>query len=187
MVVSFISPHQKSKVKDMPITIADVAYALYFIFPAYCANAAPVIFGGGPPIDSGKSFLDGRPVLGPRKTFRGFIVGLSIGTLVGFLQGFLPPLNGFLPKYPLIGFMLSLGALVGDLTESFVKRRLGFPPGASFPVADQLDFIAGALLFSLLVSPPPLHIALITVVITPPIHLLMNFLAYVVKLKKEWW
>ena len=157
--------------KDMPITMAEVAYALYFIFPAYCANAAPVIFGGGPPIDAGRTFLDGRPILGPRKTFRGFFVGLAIGTLVGFLQGFLPPLNGFQNNH-LIGFMLSLGALVGDLTESFVKRRLGFPPGASFPVADQLDFIAGALLFSLLVSPPPLPVALITVVITPPLHLL---------------
>lgn len=43
--------------------------------------------------------------------------------------------------------MLSLGALIGDLTESFIKRRIGFPPGASLPVADQLDFVAGALLF----------------------------------------
>jgi len=31
--------------------------ALKFIFPAYCANAIPVITGGGYPIDFGKKFF----------------------------------------------------------------------------------------------------------------------------------
>jgi len=160
-------------------SIAEVVYqALYFIFPAYCANAAPVIFGGGTPIDRGKTFRDGRPILGPRKTFRGFFAGLAIGTLVGLLQN---------PNNVLLGFALSLGALTGDLIESFFKRRLNLPPGASFPMADQLDFIAGALLFSLLVSPPSLTVALVILVITPPIHLLTNIFAYLLKLKKEPW
>ncbi|MEM2935709.1 MAG: CDP-2,3-bis-(O-geranylgeranyl)-sn-glycerol synthase [Candidatus Bathyarchaeia archaeon] len=165
----------------MSVPVAEVVYqALYFIFPAYCANAAPVIFGGGTPIDRGKTFRDGRPILGPRKTFRGFFAGLAIGTLVGLLQN---------PNNVLLGFTLSLGALTGDLVESFFKRRLNIPPGASFPVADQLDFIAGALLFSLLVSPPSLTVETIAVivVITPPIHLLTNIFAYLLKLKKEPW
>jgi len=54
-------------------------------------------------------------------------------------------------------------------------------------MADQLDFIAGALLFSLLVSPPSLTVALVIMVITPPIHLLTNIFAYLLKLKKEPW
>ncbi len=163
----------------MSTSIAEVVYqALYFIFPAYCANAAPIIFGGGTPIDRGKNFRDGRPILGPRKTFRGFFAGLAIGTLVGLL------LN---PSNPLLGFVLSLGALIGDLAESFFKRRLNLSPGASFPIADQLDFIAGALLFSLLVSSPSLIMVLVIVVITPPIHLLTNIFAYLLKLKKEPW
>lgn len=165
-----------TRVKDLPITVADAVYALQFIFPAYCANAAPVIFGGGPPIDGGRSFPDGRPIFGPRKTFRGFFAGLAVGTLVGFLQ-----------DNVLQGFVLSLGALVGDLIESFVKRRLNRPPGAPFPVADQLDFVAGALLFSPLVSSPPLSVALIVVVITPPIHLVTNIVAYLLGVKQEPW
>ncbi len=161
----------------MLLTIAKTVYeALYFIFPAYCANAAPVIFGGGTPIDGGRKFRDGRPLFGPRKTFRGFFAGLIVGTFVGFVEGNL-----------LLGFMLSLGALTGDLTESFFKRRLGLKPGASFPLADQLDFVAGALLFSLLASPPTLPIALTVVIITPLIHLLTNFLAYLLGVKKERW
>lgn len=161
----------------MLLTIAETVYnALYFIFPAYCANAAPVIFGGGTPIDMGRNFRDGRPLFGPRKTFRGFFAGLIIGTFVGLVGGNM-----------LSGFMLSLGALIGDLTESFFKRRLGLSPGGSLPLADQLDFVAGALLFSLLISPPTLPIALTVVIITPLIHILTNFLAYLVGMKKERW
>ena len=48
----------------MWMIIANIISALYFIFPAYCANAAALIFGGGPPIDAGREFLDGRPILG---------------------------------------------------------------------------------------------------------------------------
>ncbi len=161
----------------MLLTVAKTVFeAFYFIFPAYCANAAPVIFGGGAPIDGGRKSRDGRPLFGPRKTFRGFFAGLIIGTFVGFVEGNL-----------LLGFMLSLGALIGDLTESFFKRRLGLSPGASLPLADQLDFVAGALLFSLLVSPPTLLIALTVVIITPLIHILTNFIAYLLGLKKERW
>ncbi|MEM2102912.1 MAG: CDP-2,3-bis-(O-geranylgeranyl)-sn-glycerol synthase [Candidatus Bathyarchaeia archaeon] len=155
--------------------------ALVFIFPAYCANAVPVIFGGGLPIDGDRLFRDGKPIFGAHKTWRGLVSGLVVGTLVGFGLSLLIGYN------VLLGFAISLGALLGDLAEAFFKRRLGFAPGASFPVADQLDFVVGALVFSLFVSPPTLLVAFIVLVITPPIHLLTNLLAYVVGVKKEPW
>lgn len=174
----------------MLITLIDIVNALYFIFPAYCANAAPVIFGGGAPIDAGRKFLNGQPILGSHKTFRGFFVGLAVGTFVGFVQFILFQSSNYLQQILLfpftisLGFILSLGALVGDLIESFFKRRLGLRPGSSLPIADQLDFVIVALLFSLLVSPPPLHMVLIIIVITPPIHLLTNFLGNLLRKKK---
>lgn len=48
----------------------DLVSALYIIVPAYCTNGAPVIFGGGPPIDLGKSLFDGNRILGDNKTVR---------------------------------------------------------------------------------------------------------------------
>ena len=36
---------------------------LKFVFPAYCANAAPVIFKGRRAIDMGKKFVDGKQFL----------------------------------------------------------------------------------------------------------------------------
>ena len=175
----------------MAITIIDVGYALWFIFPAYCANAVPVIFGGGHPLDAGRTFFDGKPILGSHKTLRGFFSGLVVGTLVGFLQTLL--FQHVLFQYGvqfrydvLLGFMLSLGALVGDLVGSFIKRRLDLPPGSSLPIADQLDFVAVAFLFSLLVSPPPsLVTILIILVITPFIHFLTNLLAGLLDIKRK--
>ena len=174
----------------MAITIIDVGYALWFIFPAYCANAVPVIFGGGYPLDAGRTFFDGKPILGSHKTLRGFFSGLVVGTLVGFLQTILVQYVLFqydaqLRYNVLLGFMLSLGALVGGLAESFVKRRLNIPPGSSLPIADQLDFVVGAFLFSLPVSPPSLLTALIILVITPPIHFLTNLLASLLGMKRK--
>jgi CDP-2,3-bis-(O-geranylgeranyl)-sn-glycerol synthase len=150
--------------------------SLYLIFPAYCANSVPVLLGGGPAIDGGRRFFDGKPILGPGKTIRGFLSGIAVGTLIGLIQGQI-----------LLGFLLSLGALVGDLLESFIKRRLDIASGASFPVADQLDFVFGALLFSLPVFSIPLHIVLTILLITPPLHLFTNLLAYLLGFKKEPW
>ena len=174
----------------MTITIIDIAAAMWFIFPAYCANAAPVIFGGGKPMDFGKTFFDGKPFLGSHKTIRGFLAGIIVGTLVGLVQTliFEQVLFQYSPQFQysiLLGFVLSLGALTGDLIESFIKRRLNRSPGSSIPVADQIDFILGAFLFSILVSPPSLPAALIILLITIPIHLLTNIGAALLKMKNK--
>jgi len=157
--------------------------ALKFIFPAYCANAVPVIAGGGSPIDFGRKFLDGKPVFGKNKTLRGFFFGLAIGLIVGYAET-------LLFGYPLfLGLLTSLGALFGDLIGAFMKRRLGLAPGNILPVVDQIDFIVGAVLVSLPVYGYMLYweLVLAVLVITPPIHLLTNFFAYRLGLKKNPW
>jgi len=156
--------------------------ALKFIFPAYVANAMPVLAGGGIGMDFGKTLPDGRPVFGRNKTFRGFVAGLAVGTVAGLGES-------YLFNYAIaFGFVVSLGALMGDLTGAFLKRRLNIPPGGLLPVVDQIDFIVGAILFSLLL-PMPLNWALYVAVliITPPIHLLTNYAAYRLKLKTNPW
>ena len=157
--------------------------ALKFIFPAYCANAIPVITGGGYPIDFVKNFFDGKPILGKNKTFQGFFSGLIIGTTVGLVE------SAFF-SYPfLFGLLLSLGALFGDLAGAFVKRRIGLAPGELLPVIDQIDFIIGAILFSFPLSLQILswELILAVLIVTPPIHLLTNFAAYKLGLKNNPW
>jgi CDP-2,3-bis-(O-geranylgeranyl)-sn-glycerol synthase len=172
------------------VTPLDIAAAMWFIFPAYCANAAPVIFGGGQPMDFGKNFFDGKPFLGTHKTFRGFLAGIIVGTLVGLVQTLI--FENFLLEYGtqfhysiFLGFMLSLGAVTGDLIESFIKRRLNRSPGRPLPIADQVDFILGAFLFSIPVSPPSLLSATIILLVTIPIHLLTNLGAALLNMKNK--
>ncbi|MEM2099211.1 MAG: CDP-2,3-bis-(O-geranylgeranyl)-sn-glycerol synthase [Candidatus Bathyarchaeia archaeon] len=158
-----------------------VTEALIFIFPAYCANAAPVLAGGGLPLDFGKNFFDGKRLFGKNKTFRGFFFGWAIGIIVGLIEG-------VLFNYPLLLSVFSpLGALMGDLAGAFLKRRLDIKPGGLLPVVDQVDFVVGALLFSLPFYMVNLELAIVVILVTPPIHLFTNFLAYKLKLKSNPW
>jgi CDP-2,3-bis-(O-geranylgeranyl)-sn-glycerol synthase len=155
--------------------------ALKFIFPAYCANAAPVLGGGGKPLDFEKKFFDGKRIFGANKTFRGFLFGLIIGVAVGAV-------DCIAFGFPwLFAVLTPLGALLGDLAGAFLKRRLNIAPGGLLPVVDQIDFVVGALLFSLPLMILSWQLALAVLLITPPIHLFTNFLAYKLKLKKNPW
>ena len=116
---------------------------------------------------------------------------MGVGILVGLVEGLV---FGF-DKFPvLFSLLIPLGALLGDLTGAFIKRRLDIAPGGLLPVVDQIDFVVGAVVFSL-----PLaligwqghiafwQVAVAVLLITPPIHLFTNFLAYKLKLKKHPW
>jgi CDP-2,3-bis-(O-geranylgeranyl)-sn-glycerol synthase len=159
-----------------------IVEALIFIFPAYCANAVPVIAGGGSPMDFGKNFFDGKRIFGKNKTFRGFFFGLAVGVAVGLVEW-------VLFDYPFLFSLLSpLGALLGDLTGAFLKRRLGIAPGGLLPIVDQVDFVIGAILLSMpLAIINSWELAVVVIIITPPIHMLTNFLAYKLKLKENPW
>ena len=182
--------------------VLNVLLAIYFIFPAYVANATPVIGGGGALIDGGKILSDGEPLFGPGKTIRGLIVGIFMGTLTATIQALVHPyLLDFistltiltpseldlLQTSSLLGLMMSTGALTGDLLGSFIKRRLKLPRGRPAPPLDQLDFLAGALCITYLVHPlHPFHL-LILLVLTPLIHFIANIFGYILKFKKEPW
>jgi CDP-2,3-bis-(O-geranylgeranyl)-sn-glycerol synthase len=163
-------------------TLQDWFSALYIILPTYCTNGAPVIFGGGQPIDLGRKFIDGERVLGDHKTFRGFISGLVVGTIVGALCSYVSSKNLLT-----VAISASLGALLGDLAGAFVKRRLKIKPGGSLPVVDQLDFVVGAIILVSLFSVIPVPVILILLLVTPPIHFLTNVGAYASGLKEHYW
>jgi CDP-2,3-bis-(O-geranylgeranyl)-sn-glycerol synthase len=146
------------------------------ILPAYIANSVPVLIRGRRPIDFGRNFTDGRRLLGDGKTFEGLFGGLVFGTLAGALFG-----------YAFLSFMLALGALLGDIVGAFIKRRAGIVRGRPAPVLDQLGFVAGALLLLSPFYPLTIEEVIFIVIVTPPIHLFTNFLAYKLKLKPNPW
>jgi len=173
-----------------------IADALWLVFPAYVANSSAVLFAGTLPIDLGRNYPDGRRILGQGKTFRGLIGGTMVGVITGIIQQAvrehaLLAVPSFDPIFVVI--TLSFGALLGDIIKSFFKRRLGFERGARFPIADQYDFVAGALLLTYIFFPgwltlnvtAPVFIAVI--VLTAPIHLIVNYISFRLGKKDVWW
>ena len=163
-------------------SVQDWISALHIIAPIYCTNAAPVIFGGGLPIDLGRVLPDGERVFGDHKTVRGFLSGLIVGGIVGLLES----VFSGIPLFEM-AILASIGSLLGDLTGAFIKRRLRIKPGKPLPVVDQLDFVLGASIAVSWFSIPTLGTLVILFCVTPPIHLLTNFGAYKLGLKSTYW
>jgi CDP-2,3-bis-(O-geranylgeranyl)-sn-glycerol synthase len=158
-----------------------IIYPIIFILPAWVANGAPVIFGGGTPLDFGKKFMK-KPIFGKHKTVRGTVSGLCAGFLVAFIE--YPFLNYML----LTGIMLSIGTILGDLLGSFIKRRLNIKEGASVLLMDQYLFFVVALLFALpFGNMPTLPGIIVLFILTGVLHRFTNILAHKAKIKKVPW
>lgn len=64
------------------------------------------------------------PELSPRKTWAGEIAGIALGTFACLMYGFLGA-DMFVPQLLWIGMSVSLLSQYGDLTASWLKRKLG--------------------------------------------------------------
>lgn len=171
--------------------------AIWLMLPAYMANNCATLFGGGRPLDGGRLFFDGRRILGDHKTRGGFFFGVLGGFVVGVIQVIVTPYLAAYFAVPVLTAVvivaMPIGAIVGDAVKSFFKRRLGVESGAMLPVADQLDFVIGALLFGLIASPrwflASFTVPLIVVIIlmTFPLQLFHNMVAVALGKKKVPW
>jgi len=168
---------------------------LVFFAPMYVANMFPVIGSKikfvkflFKPLDFGKKIGNNR-ILGDNKTFGGFLFGIIGGVLVGLLEMYLDLKYSWLrDRYVLFGAVSGFGAMFGDSFKSFLKRRIGFVAGHPLFMFDQLDFVLiGSLILYFSGFDPGWGVVLIGLLITPPLHLMANVLAYALKLKKVWW
>lgn len=174
----------------------DFIFAWWILFPAYAANMFPPLAHGKFPIDFGRNFFDGRRIFGDGKTFEGLAFGILMGSLVGALETAVQPeLNGYAATYGLtlpvmsvfVGFVIALGALVGDMAGSFVKRRMGLKRGADAPLLDQLNFIIGATVFAYFFIGITPGMILFMLVVTPMIHRAACIAGYKLGIKKVPW
>jgi CDP-2,3-bis-(O-geranylgeranyl)-sn-glycerol synthase len=155
--------------------------AALFIGPAYVANAAPLLFGGGRTLDGGRLLSDGQPIFGAHKTVRGVIAGIVAGSAIGAAESVVDS------RLLVGGFLIALGAVLGDLLGAFIKRRLKVDPGKPFPILDQLDFVLGSLVLGYSYFQIGVLSAILVVVVTLPIHLATNYGAYLLGIKKTQW
>jgi len=160
---------------------------LIYILPAMIANGAPVVgsrfYGRGHPIDFGITLPDGRRMLGNGKTWEGLLTGIMAGTLFGFIESII--LGRSVIAASLIS---SAGALLGDITGSFIKRRIGLERGEPMPLLDQLDFYLGALALLYLDGYrfEPLSVIVMMLIIMV-LHISTNRIAYLLGLKSVPW
>jgi CDP-2,3-bis-(O-geranylgeranyl)-sn-glycerol synthase len=153
------------------------------------------------PIDRGKKALDGKDLFGKNKTYRGYVVGVIGGIIGAYLQMILfniPWMKSFyIPGIDyashyiiiLLGVLLGLGAISGDLIESFLKRRAGMDSGKSLVPWDQIDHVIGAYLF---VIPITLYyltwqLFLCSLIATFFLHIVINHIAFYLDIRKEKW
>lgn len=109
------------------------------------ANGAPIIAAdlcgdwANRPVDGGRVLADGYRLLGDSKTWRGLLLApLACG------------LGAVLLNWPaMLGVVVGITAMLGDLLSSFAKRRLGV---ASSSMALGLDQIPESLLPALAVA-----------------------------------
>ena len=179
---------------------------LWIMMPAYLANTIAVLTGGKFPIDQGRTMADGNRFLGDGKTWSGLIGGTLGGVLVGYAQlnfgnSFIELIIGDIPKdlwgeRPfIIFFLLSFGALFGDMSASFFKRRSNLKRGDKSSVLDMFDFIGMALLLSLLFGNGWLQSWLFDgigplftlLLLTPILHRGVNIIGFKIGVKNEPW
>ncbi len=172
--------------------------AIWLMLPSYIPNNVAALFGGGVPLDLGQTFQDGRRMLGDGKTLRGTAAGTICGVLAGLMQNAIAPTFG-LPSFGIgssqifVLLGLSMGAMLGDIVAAFFKRRLGLKRGAPLFVIDQLDFVIGSWLLTMLLAPQWFwqnftpQIILIVLIITPILHRLTNIIGYKIGAKREPW
>jgi hypothetical protein len=95
-------------------------------------------------LDRGLLFFDERPLFGPSKTVRGIVSALITTTAIA-------PLLGIAAG---TGLLMAAAAMLGDVSASFLKRRLKLAPSSKSTGLDQipeslLPLLAARFLFEL--------------------------------------
>lgn len=200
-----INPDLHSRPDMSAAEIAVMLLVGVWVFvPALLPNSAAVVFGGGTPVDFGRSWR-GKRILGDGKTWRGFFGGAFSGIVLGLIMigaaslAGSPDLWGYGTVADGIGIVacLAVGSLLGDMLGSFLKRRLGIDRGMKAPILDQYDFVIGAFLVVTLFYPHWVwstyvegwHIAALVLLLALVwfLHRGVNIIGYRLGLKNEPW
>lgn len=175
---------------------------LYFFLPAYITNMTASLSRRmlflkpiEKPVDFGRK-LNGLPLLGSHKTWRGVVCGTIAGMLTVWLQSLLFKTSFFkeisLLNYQeinifLFGFLISFGAIFGDLLFAFFKRRQKIISGALWIPFDQVNYVIGAFLFLTPFFKIELNFWIGLIVLTFFLHIFVNHLGYWLGLQKNKW
>jgi hypothetical protein len=165
------------------------------------------------PLDGGRS-LGGERIFGDHKTWRGVVFMIVATAGLGALQGLLGGgwaqgaglapmdfarfgvLDGALAQasgYALVNAVLGFGYVVGELPNSFAKRRFGIVPGKTdqglkgrlFLLVDQADSVIAGLGIGALCFGWSLRFVLTGIATLTLLHLGFNFVLFLARVRKN--
>ena len=79
-------------------------------------------------VDFGQKLPDKNRLFGSSKTWRGITAALLATSAAAWLLGYSPQ----------TGLLIAVYAILGDLSSSFIKRRLSMKPSSMAPLLDQV-------------------------------------------------
>ncbi len=142
------------------------------------------------PIDAGRSW-HGRRIFGDSKTWRGVVVAIAGCALGIAVEKYL---IGSYPDVPFVPFALAMGggAALGELPNSFVKRRLAIAPGKTtrgplapvFYLWDQVDLLIGAWPFVAIWVRPEPAVVIASLVLAAIVHPTISLIGYLIGARK---
>lgn len=145
------------------------------------------------PLDGGAT-IGGRRLFGDNKTWRGAIFMTAGPALAALALTRWPAFRHALPDAVadapalLWGALVGLGVVVGELPNSFLKRRLDIAPGTqrrtgvgvALIVLDQGDLVPGVWLCLAPVYVLPLLTGLVAFAAVAVVHLIINVIGYAI-------
>ena len=133
--------------------------------------------------------INRRPIFGKNKTLRGAVTVIFSTTAFFVLEGVAARNSSFIANVVLVdnnvivsagwGALLGLGCILGELPNSFLKRRLNIEPGAEsrnaslrvfFWVWDQVDSVFGVIILARLYWKPSWRMLMTLFVFALVIH-----------------
>lgn len=143
------------------------------------------------PLDGGRSW-NGARLFGDNKTVRGalcmvggcVVAALALSAWPWWWDGLPGDLRDAGPL--VVGLLVGLGVVLGELPNSFLKRRLGVAPGtqrggpAGFALSalDQFDLALGVWVALLPVWVMPLGTLAVAIVAVTAVHLVLNVIGH---------
>ena len=194
--------------------MSNIGELIYLVLPVIVGGILNMVFVKAPfldnlktPMDNGRILRDGKRLLGDNKTWKGFwgmiiLTSLSMLLFQTLAIGFdwanelslFPFRNWFFPIDGLLyGAIWGFAYVLAELPNSYIKRRIDIAPGTNstgfkgklFLLIDQADSVIGCVLFMPLFFTPTFIDAIAVIVIATALHLMINFLLYLVGLKNQ--
>lgn len=169
---------------------------VWLLLPAGIANSVPIVAARYNWLDVLAKPIDGGSgILGSNKTVRGVAVGTLFGSIASVIQRFFRN-TPFIQEISLFdyssvwltilfGAAIGFGALKGDATKSFFKRRLHIPSGKPWRPFDQVDYVIGALIVAMFFVSLTWQHVILAIIVLGALSFATSFVGHALKIKKS--